>query len=70
LSQVFAGVAAGNCKRALRKAGKVGSAGRYRGRAEKRGLSTDSPHLGSLVDYMEVAGWIEKKAAWGYCAKA
>ncbi len=27
--------------------------------AEQRGLSADSPHLTSLVDYMEVAGWIE-----------
>ena len=27
--------------------------------AEELGLSTDSPHLASLVDYMEVAGWIK-----------
>ena len=27
--------------------------------AEERGLSADSPHLASLVDYMEVAGWIK-----------
>ena len=27
--------------------------------AEQRGLSADSPHLTALVDYMEVAGWIE-----------
>ena len=27
--------------------------------AEQRGLSADSPHLGALVDYMKVAGWIE-----------
>ena len=27
--------------------------------AEERGLSADSPRLASLVDYMEVAGWIK-----------
>jgi hypothetical protein len=27
--------------------------------AEERGLSADSPHLASLIDYMEVAGWIK-----------
>ena len=27
--------------------------------AEERGLSADSTHLASLVDYMEVAGWIK-----------
>ena len=27
--------------------------------AEERGLSADSSHLASLVDYMEVAGWIK-----------
>lgn len=27
--------------------------------AEERGLSADSPHIASLVDYMEVAGWIK-----------
>jgi hypothetical protein len=27
--------------------------------AQQRGLSTHSPHLTALVDYMEVAGWIE-----------
>jgi hypothetical protein len=27
--------------------------------AEHRGLSSGSPHLMSLVDFMEVAGWIE-----------
>jgi hypothetical protein len=27
--------------------------------AKERGLSADSPHLASLVDYMEVAGWIK-----------
>ncbi len=28
--------------------------------AQERGLSADSPHLTSLVDYMEVAGWIKQ----------
>lgn len=27
--------------------------------AEERGLSADSPHLASLIDYMEVAGWLK-----------
>ena len=27
--------------------------------AEERGLGHDSPHLAALVDFMEVAGWIE-----------
>ena len=27
--------------------------------AKERGLSADSPRLASLVDYMEVAGWIK-----------
>ena len=31
--------------------------------AEQRGLSADSPHLTALVDYMEVAGWIEADTA-------
>ncbi len=30
--------------------------------AEQRGLSADSPHLTALIDYMEVAGWIEADA--------
>jgi len=28
--------------------------------AEHRGIGHDSPHLAALVDYMEVAGWIER----------
>ena len=28
--------------------------------AEQRGIGHDSPHLATLVDYMEVAGWIEE----------
>jgi len=31
--------------------------------AQQRGLSADSPHLTALVDYMEVAGWIEADRA-------
>ncbi len=27
--------------------------------AEERGVGQDSPHLAALVDFMEVAGWIE-----------
>ena len=27
--------------------------------AEQRGLSADSPQLFALVDYMDVAGWVE-----------
>jgi len=27
--------------------------------AEQRGLESDSPHLEALVDFMEVAGWVE-----------
>ena len=27
--------------------------------AEERGISGDSPHLGTLTEYMGVAGWIE-----------
>lgn len=27
--------------------------------AEERGITHDSPYLATLVDYMEVAGWIE-----------
>ena len=27
--------------------------------AEERGMGHDSPHLAALVDFMEVAGWIE-----------
>lgn len=28
--------------------------------AEHRGMGHESPHFASLVDYMEVAGWIEE----------
>ncbi len=28
--------------------------------AEQRGVGHDSPHLATLVDFMEVAGWIER----------
>ncbi len=28
--------------------------------AEHRGMGHDSPHLATLVDYMEVADWIER----------
>ena len=31
--------------------------------AEERGISKDSPHLATLTDYMEVAGWIEADTA-------
>ena len=31
--------------------------------AEERGISHDSPHLATLTDYMEVAGWIEADTA-------
>ena len=31
--------------------------------AEHRGMGHDSPHLAALVDYMEVAGWIEEDPA-------
>jgi hypothetical protein len=27
--------------------------------AEHRGLNSDSPHLAALVEFMEVAGWVE-----------
>jgi hypothetical protein len=31
--------------------------------ADERGVSHDSPHLETLADYMEVAGWIEADTA-------
>jgi len=31
--------------------------------AEERGMSQDSPHLATLTDFMEVAGWIEADIA-------
>jgi hypothetical protein len=31
--------------------------------AEERGVSHDSPHLVTLTNYMEVAGWIEADAS-------
>jgi hypothetical protein len=31
--------------------------------AEHRGMGHDSSHLAALVDYMEVAGWIEEDPA-------
>jgi hypothetical protein len=40
--------------------GEVGLRVDLRVGAEERGLSADSPHLASLVDYMEVAGWIKQ----------
>ena len=33
--------------------------------AEHRGLAPTSPHLGVLVDYMEVAGWVEQEPTAG-----
>ncbi len=33
--------------------------------AEHRGLAPTSPHIGALVDYMEVAGWVEPEPTAG-----
>jgi hypothetical protein len=33
--------------------------------AERRGLNPASPHIGSPVDYMEVAGWVEPDLTGG-----
>ncbi len=33
--------------------------------AEHRGLTPTSPHIGALVDYMEVAGWVEPEPTAG-----
>ncbi len=40
--------------------GDVGLAVDLGAAAEERGLDADSPHLATLVDYMEVADWIER----------
>ena len=40
--------------------GDVGLGVDLRAAAEERGMDHDSPYLAALVDYMEVAGWIEQ----------
>ena len=40
--------------------GDVGLGVDLRAAAKERGMDHDSPYLAALVDYMEVAGWIEQ----------